>query len=359
MSNKSLIAGMLSLFATALSAQTITPAQFKQLCETSPMNTIVLRAPTKILGTAPVVTAVNSPCRINFLSGAKLEADQAAFSFAGQLVLQAGPTVEVNLVKSYFEATSFQITEGRSSILNLTESTLKSTGGDITVGLGADGNVSTSMPYAGQLNALESAGAITINGGARSTFSLINASAAAGTSFAVNFSGTQATFQLQNSQLSAAGGPLSLIAPGQFANFDLSSATLSAASGINLSARGREGKITGSQVEFNAGSGSVDVIAGAGAAAKGEVVLKDAIITAGGAVNVLGSRNAIEGFAVVEVSTIDAGGAIRIEAGNGGTATAINNRLTSPSSIQVFTPPSGSCVAENNAASAPVLRLCR
>lgn len=358
MFNKSLFAGALTLAAASLCAQDITPTQFKTLCETSPLNTVVLRAPTKILGTGPVVTVVNTACRVNFLGGAKLEADQAAFRFAGQLVFQAGPTVEVNLVKSYFEAPSMQITEGQSSILNLTESTLKSTSGGITIGLGANGNVSASMPYAGQLNALDSAGAITINGGARSTFSLINASTAAGTSIAVNFAGTEAKFQLQNSQLSAAAGPVSLIAPGQLADFDLSSATITAATGINLSARGLEGKIMASQMELNAGSGSVDIIAGAGTQAKGNVNIVNANITAGGAVTVLGSRGAIEGVAVVEVSTINAGGAIRIESGNGGITTALNNRLTSPSSIQVFAPASGSCVAENNAATAPVLRLC-
>lgn len=79
------------LGAGALMGQELTPVQFKQLCETSPMNTFTLRAPTKIMGTAPAVTAVNTSCRINFAQGAKLEADQAAFAFAGPLVFQARP----------------------------------------------------------------------------------------------------------------------------------------------------------------------------------------------------------------------------------------------------------------------------
>jgi hypothetical protein len=360
MNHSFLMKGAFALMSLgAAFSQDITPLQFKQLCETSPLNTIVLRAPTKILGSGPVVTVVNTGCRVNFLTGSKLEADQAAFRFAGPLVFQAGPTAEVNLVKTLLEAPSVQITEGQSSILNLTESSVKATSGNITIALGASGQVTASMSYAGQMTALESAGAITISGGARSTFSLINASSAAGTSFGINFNGAEATFQLQNSTLSAAGGPLSVVAPGARANFDLSSAAINAASGVTLAARGLEGKVMGSQIQINAGSGSVDILAGVGAAAKGSVNLQDAQVIAGGAVTVLASRNAIEGEAVVEVSTIQAGGAIRIESGNGGITTAINNGLTSPSSIRVFAPPSGSCVAENNAATAPVLLLCR
>lgn len=360
MLRKICLTGAMTLLAAGASlAQDITPLQFKQLCETSPLNTFTVRTPVKILGAGPVVTEINTGCRVNFVLGAKLEADQAAFRFAGPLVFQAGPTSEVNLVKSYFEAPSVQITEGRTSILNLTESTVKSTSGNISIALGATGNVTAAMAYAGQLNALESAGAIAISGGARSTFSLTNASSAAGTTFGINFSGTETTFQLQNSTLSAAAGPLSVIAPGTYANFDLSSATLNAASGIILAARGLEGKVMSSQVEINAGSGSVDITAGAGAAAKGSAKLTDTRITAGGAVTVLASRGGIEGEAAVEVSTIQAGAAIRIESGNGGITTALNNGLTSPTSIRVFAPASGSCVAENNRASAPVLSLCR
>lgn len=129
LSNWTLCSVCVWLGAGALPGQELTPAQFKQLCETSPMNTFTLRAPTKILGTAPAVTAVNSSCRINFAQGAKLEADQSAFTFAGPLVFQAGPNAEVTLVKSYFEAPSIQITEGLSSSLILTESSIKANTG--------------------------------------------------------------------------------------------------------------------------------------------------------------------------------------------------------------------------------------
>ncbi len=352
--------GALSLAAAAAGfAQDITPLQFKQLCETSPMNTVVLRAPVKILGTAPAVTAINTGCRVNFQTGSKLEADQAAFTFAGPLVFQAGPTAEVTLVKSFFSAPSVQITEGSASKLILSESTVDATSGNVTIALGASGEVSASMTYSGQQNAIEAAGGVSISGGARSTFSLVNASALAGTSFSVSFTGVEATFQLQNSTLGAAAGPLSLIAPGAQANFDLSSATLTAANGITLAARGNEGKITSSQVSLDAGTGSVSVTAGAGAAVKGSAKFADTTIASGGSVVILASRNSTEGEAVVEVSRIQAGGDIRIESGNGGVTTALNNGLTSPSLIRVFAPPSGSCVAENNTATAPVLQLCR
>lgn len=346
------------LAAGAALAQDITPLQFKQLCETSPLNTVVLRAPVKILGSGPAVTSINSACRVNFLTGAKLEADQAAFRFAGPLVFQAGPTAEVTLVKSFFSAPSVQITEGTASKLILTESTVESTVGNISIGLGATGEVSASSTYASRQNALEAAGAISISGGARSTFSLISASALAGTGLAVNFSGVEATFQLQNSTLSAAEGPLSLIAPGAFANFDLSSATLNAASGITLAARGAEGKIISSQVVMDAGTGSVSITSGAGAAAKGAAKFADTRILSGGSVTILASRNSTEGEAVLEVSRIEANGDIRIESGNGGITTALNNGLTSPTLVRVFAPPSGSCVAENNTVLAPQQRLC-
>ena len=346
------------LLGGALMAQDLTPVQFKQLCETSPMNTFTLRAPTKILGTAPVVTAVNSACRVNFATGAKLEADQAAFAFAGPLVFQAGPNAEVTLVKSYFEAPSIQITEGLSSSLILTESAVKANAGNITIALGASGKVDASMSYAAMPNALEAAGAISITGGARAAFNLVTANAAAGTSFSISMNGVEANFQLHNSTVSALGGPLAVIAPGALANFDASSSTINAASGITLSARGREGKVNLSQVGMNSGSGSVTIDAGVGAAQLGVIKLAGTNITSGGAVTLLASRNSTLGEAVVEVSTINAQGGIRVESGNGGTTTVLNNGLTSPSLIRVFAPANGSCVAENNRAVAPTLQLC-
>jgi hypothetical protein len=343
----------------ALLAQDITPAQFKQLCETSPANTFTLRAPTKVLGTAPVVTAVNTGCRINFATGAKLEADQSAFSFAGPLVFQAGPNAEVTLVKSYFEATSIQITEGLSSTLVLTESSVKANGGNITIALGASGKVEAMSPYAGLQNGMEAAGAISISGGARAAFTLASTNATAGTSFGINFAGVEANFQLQNSILTAAAGPLSVIAPGALANFDITSSTLNAASGVTLSARGREGKVNMAVSAIDSGNGNVQIEAGTGTAVSGVAKIAQSTITSGGTVTVLASRAATLGEAVVEVSIIAAQGAVRIESGNNGTTTALNNGITSPTSIRVFTPPSGSCVAENNQAVAPILQLCR
>lgn len=353
------LSALMLLSGGALLGQDLTPTQFKQLCETSPANTFTLRAPTKILGTAPVVTAVNSSCRINFAAGAKLEADQSAFSFAGPLVFLAGPNAEVTLVKSYLEAPSIQITEGLSSTLILTESSVKATAGNITIALGASGKVDATSPYTGLQNGLEAAGAISISGGARAAFNLVSTNASAGSSVAINFAGVEANFHLQNSVLTAASGPLSVIAPGAFANFDLSSSTLEAGAGVTLSARGREGKINLSMSAINSGSGNVQVEAGTGAAQSGAVKIAQSNITSGGAVTVLASRTSVLGEAVVEVSTVSAQGAVRIESGNNGTTTVLNNGITSPISIRAFTPPGGSCVAENNQAIAPVLQLCR
>lgn len=352
------LAASSALLAGTLAGQDLTPLQFKQLCETSPMNTFTLRAPAKILGAAPAVTAVNTGCRVNFAVGAKLEADQAAFTFAGPLVFQAGPNAEVTLVKSYFEAPSVQITEGLSSSLILTESSVKATAGNITIALGSSGKVDGSMPYAMLTNALEAAGAISISGGARAAFNLVNTNAVAGTAFGISFAGVEASFQLHNSHVSALGGPLSVIAPGALANFDASSSSLNGASGVTLSARGREGKVTLSQVGINSGSGSVTIDAGVGAR-QGVIKLAQTTITSGGAVTVLASRNSVLGEAVVEVSTINAQGTIRVESGANGITTVLNNGLTSPVLIRAFTGAGGSCVAENNMAVAPVLQLCQ
>jgi hypothetical protein len=347
------------LFGGSLFAQELTPLQFKQLCENSPMNTFTLTAPTKILGTAPVVTTIDTACRINFATGSKLEADQSAFAFAGPLVFQAGPNAEVALVKSFFEAPSVQITEGISSSLILSESSVKANAGNITIALGANGKVDASMPYALLRNALEAAGSISISGGARATFSLQSTDAVAGASINLNFAGTEGTLALQDSLVTAAGGPFAVISTGTFANFDVSSSTINAASGILLSARGREGKVNLSTVGMNAGLGSVQVDAGVGANRSGVVKIVSGNIVSGGAVTILASRNSTLGEAVLEVSTVTANGDVRVESGSGGTTTVLNNGITSPSLIRVFAPVNGSCVAENNRAIAPTLRLCR
>lgn len=347
------------ILAASVHAQDLTPAQFKQLCENSPNNTFTIQAPVKILGTAPAVTAVNSACRVIFAPTSKLEADQASFTFAGPLVFQAGPVAEVALVKSLFVAPSVQITEGASSILVLVESSVQATSGSITIALGSTGKVDASLPFAGLAHALQSAGAISISGASRAAFSLQSTSAQAGTSFGFSFTGPEANFQLHNSQVSALAGPVSVIAPGIKANFDVSSSAIIAATGITLSARGREGHITLSQVGLNAGSGSVLVNAGVGTLAPlGVIKVAESTIQAGGPVTIVSSISSTLGEAVVEVSTINAQGNLRVESGSGGTTTALNNRLTSPTLIRVFAPPSGSCVAENNTAVAPALQLC-
>jgi len=341
-----------------LMAQDLTPAQFKARCETSPNNTFTVSTPTKILGTAPAVTVVNTGCRVVFNATGKIEADQSAFQFAGPLVFQAGPTVEVNLVKSLWTAPSVQITEGASASLILVESTVKATAGNITIALASDGKIDAAGPYAGQLNALEAAGNVRVTGGARSAFSIQSSSVRAGGAFNLSFSGTEANLQLTGSSIVAEAGAISVISTGTFATFDLTNATLDASAGITLAARGAEGKVLAANLITDSGTGATLIEAGTGASAKASVKVAESNITSGGAVTILASRNSNEGETVVEVSTISAGGAVRIESGNGGTTTAVNNGLTSPVSIRVFTPPSGSCLAEGNTAVAPVLQLC-
>ncbi|MBL8229344.1 MAG: hypothetical protein JNL98_12730 [Bryobacterales bacterium] len=345
----------LSLLTFPAAAQDLTPTQFKALCENSPLNTFTVNTPVKILGTAPTVTAINTGCRVNFTLNGKIEADQAAFTFAGPLVFQAGPNAEVTLVKSFFSAPTVQITEGTSSSLILAESTVQATAGNITLALGALGKVDASLPFAGRQNALEAAGAISISGSSRAAFSLQNSSAVAGTNFSISFAGPEANLQVVNARITATAGPLSVIAPGQKANFDLSSSALIGGAGVTLVAQGREGHINMSQMQINAGSGAVRVEA---VNTMGVIKMADATVVSGGGITVLAARNSTLGEAVVEVSNFSAQGAVRVESGSGGTTTVLNNRISSPTSITVFTPANGSCVAENNTAIAPVLRLC-
>lgn len=343
----------------AIMAQDITPQQFKQLCETSLNNTITVSTPIKILGTAPAVTLVNSGCRLQFTTNGKLEADQSAFRFAGALVFDGIANTEMTFVKSLWTASSVQATGGTSASLNVKESTFRSTAGNITVTMGASSKIDAASPYAGQLNAFESAGNLRITGGARAAFAFASSSARAGGTFTVSFSGTEANLQVSGSAFAAEGGSVSIVSSSTFANFDLSNSSIDAASGITLQARGLEGKVTVQKTEMNSGTGATLIEASAGTARKGSAKVAESNIVSGGGVSIRASRTGTEGEAVVEVSTISAGSALVVETGSGGTTTVVTNQLSSPISIRAFTGPGGSCTAQENTAVAPIVQLCQ
>lgn len=348
-------------FATAASAQLLTPAEFKALCE-APGNTVNVVNTLKIQSPVmpPPLVTVNSGCQVVFAPDSNFEADNVNMRFAGVVAFQASAKASV-----LFKSTSWNVAaltanlSGNEGGFFADESRLTARTGDITVGLGAFGTLGITGPINGMGNALNAAGALTVSAGEKFTGTFETTRLRAGTGMAFSLAGPEAVFAANNTSFVAAAGQFALSSSGAKAQVDLNSGAITAPGGIALTLPGAESKASLLSTRATALAGSVTLQAGSAGRGFGVLSVDQAIVRAGGAYTMTASIGADKGEAVLSNTRVTAGADILIQSDRVGLTNVLNNTMTSPTGIRAFTGASGACIAEGNLATAPVVAICQ
>lgn len=348
-------------FATAASAQQLTPAEFKALCE-APGNTVTVVNTLKIQSPVmpPPLVTVNSGCQVNFSPDSQFEADNVNMRFAGAVSFQASAKASVLFKSTLWNATALNVNlSGNEGGFYADESRLTARAGNLTIGMGGFGTLGITGPINGVGNALNAAGALTVSAGEKFTGTFETTRMRAGTGMTFSLAGPEAAFAANNTTFVAATGQFSLSSAGAKAQVDLNSGAITAPGGIALNFPGAESKATLLSTRATALAGSVTLQAGSAGRSFGVLVVDQAIIRAGGAYTMTASMSADKGEAVLSNTSVTAGADILIQSDREGLTNVLNNAMTSPTSIRAFTGASGACIAEGNGATAPVVAICQ
>lgn len=355
--NKSILGT--ALLTGTLFANDLTPQQLKAACETSPGNTVVVSGPIKITGFSSRVN-VTTGCRLVFGATAKFESDSVNMGFAGPLVFQGGTSAATVFVKTLFEAPSMTVDlAGGSNEVNVAESTLRATTGNLSVNIGPNSVWNVTSRFAGRVHAMQAAGSISVSGAGKFDGSLSCASVLGASGIAISGSGNEMTLGFGNSNLIATNGAISITSPGIQATLNYPQGQMRAGTGITISFSGNEGQASLQQVVANAGTGSFTVQTALGGARPAKSIVTESNIVAGGSVSVLASVGGQSGEAARESSRVTATGDLVVRSGALGTTNVkVNPLLRSNSLVGAYTGPSGSCTAEGNTVISPARALC-
>lgn len=347
-----------ALLASAALANDLTPQQLKAACETTPGNTVLVNGPIKIANFSARVN-VTTGCRLVFAANAKFESDSINMGFAGPLVFQGGTTSATVFTKTLFEAPSITIDlAGGSNEVNVGESTLRATTGNLSVNVGPNSVWNVFSRFAGRVHALQAAGSVQITGAGKFDGNLSDSSVLGASGISMSGAGNEMTLSFGNSNLIATSGAIAISSPGIQATLNYAQGQMRAGSGISITFNGNEGQASLQQVTANSGTGSFTVQTALGGARPAKSIVIESNITAGGSVNVLASIGGQSGEAALESSRVVATGDIVVRSGNLGTTNVKVNTLRSNSLVGAYTGASGSCTAETNTVTAPVRALC-
>jgi hypothetical protein len=276
----------------------------KQACETSPGNIVQLLQPTKIeYGPASVVFTA---CTIQLSPGASLEVKQVNMTFAGPLTIYGAYQNKVVFEEALWSAASLHVTANSSGEIIAKDSRLQATAGDISINQNPYGKMELIGNIAPNPNVLEASGAITIS------------------------SGIYASVVLEDASVQAGSGIL--VSPGTRSNMKASKAN------------------------FSVTTGSVSLAAGMNT----KLELKESVLTSPATVNVSTGDG---GHTIVEEAQLDGATGVTILSGvaspDSGASTLVkNSRGTSTGLVSVQTGARGVCLSDNNAFTAPLVRLC-
>ncbi len=347
-----------ALLAGAAFANDLTPQQLKAACETTPGNTVVVNGPIKISGFSSRVN-VTTGCRLVFGSSAKFESDSINMGFAGPLVFQGGTTSATIFSKTLFEAPSLTLDlAGGNNEVNIAESTLRATTGNLSVNVGPDSKWAVSSRFAGRVHAMQAAGTVQVTGAGKFDGGIADSSVLGAGGISISGAGNEMALGFGNSNLIATNGAIAITSPGIQATLNYTQGQMRAGTGITISFSGNEGQVSLQQVTANAGSGSLTVQTALGGSRPAKSIVIESNITAGGSVSVLASVGGQSGEAALESSRVTATGDLVVRSGSLGTTNVKINTLRSNSLVGAYTGPSGSCTAEGNTVTSPVRALC-
>lgn len=347
--------------AASVSAQVVTTAELKAACQ-APGNTVNVVNTYKVMSPVqpPPLVVVNSGCTFVFAPDSQFETDNVNLRFTGPVSFQASAKATVSFKSTAWTAPSFTASLlGNEGGFYSDESRVTANAGGISIALGDFATLGITGPINGVGNALNAVGTLGVSAGQKFTGTFETTRVRGGTGISMALNGSEATVAGNNTNFIAAAGQFNLSSPGVKASVDLASGVVQAPGGVALTLPGAESKATILGTRLTAVSGSVSVQAGSAGQGIGVVTIDSANIRAGGSYTMLASVGADKGEAVLSNSSVTAGGNVLIRSDLVGLTNILNNVMTSPTEIRAFTGASGACIAEGNNATAPVVAICQ
>lgn len=346
----------LTLADAALAQTMSSTAELKLACETSPNNVVAINANTQISTgpQSPATELVNTKCTLVVAPLVTFEASQVSMTFRGPLVIQGGLESRALFIESTFAAPSISSSLGDKSLLLVERSLMQSTVGGIVSTSGAESIVDIRGPLVG--GNLVSAGAVRLTGGQKFGAFLTDAEVRARTGIIVNMAGPEAQFISVTSILDTATGAINVSSAGAkaLAEFKLGSVA-TGRGGINVTFSGPESLINANEFTFNDLAGPINLRANG---AKSNVTAVLGTLNASGAVNIQASTASTEGSVLVQNALITAGGIVQVQSGALGKTEVLDSSLTSSTRVRITTGAGGVCTTVNNVVTAPIQQIC-
>ncbi len=355
-----------TLVCAPLGAQSIdSTAALRAACEESAGHVVFLNGTTKITSGArpPASEPVASGCTLVLGPDSSFETEAVSLSFAGAFVVQSPHKAKLKLARSFVSATSIDVNlSGTGSDIETNLSGLRAVAGSLSIALGDEAKLTViERLLPGPENALASTGTVQIRGGRKFTASLNEMGVLGPQGLQITLDGDEGLLKIEQVRFSAPAGGLLIMATGRKSQLEMSESVVLVDDLLAVRFAGEDSSLKLKQISaFSGGPGGVLFEAGSRSAARGKLEASE-INVGGTSVGLFASRGGLTGSLKLEKSRLTAPGDVLLESGAQGTTEVIENNVASTGTgtrIRVATGPSGSCKAQPNSFSAPVLDLC-
>jgi hypothetical protein len=363
-----LAAVLLGLSLTTAAQSISTTAQLKQACETLPGNVVVLNQAVKILEGPryPFSEQVLTGCTIILGPNAKLETEQVAMTFAGPLVVQSAVATEMKLIRTFLSARSVNLNlTATSSAIEMEFSHIHATTGGLLITLGNQSKLMVqNRLIPGPLEALTAATTLQIRSGAQLTAELSQMRISAPQGIDISMNGAEGLLKISTAWLTADQGNIGISSSNAKGSVDLSSTNLVVRNMASLRLAGSDSQVKLQQVGIlgvhgaPVASGGILIETGVGGEG-GSIEASDSAFYNAAFVTMRASVNGLKGGLKIQKSHFFPSGDIVLETGAQGQTEVQENYGISSTRLRVATGAGGSCLAQLNTITAPVMQVCQ
>jgi hypothetical protein len=349
--------------ASAQSKPLETTAGWKQACETSPGNRVVVTEDITISmgATASSPEQITTGCVIEMINDADVQLDKVGLSFAGPVTILGGLKSGLAMQEAYVTAPSISLNlPGDESFIRTSFSRLNASAGDLTINLGRIAKLElfryrTAGTFGNVTNGTFFAtGNLKITAGERFNLAMVEAVMYGGASLTIETNGFETNLKAENTSLEGRTGSMTIIGRGGKMSGEFSNSTLRAGGDLDVVAGSTESNLNFSNVQTRAGARVQLYTAGA----KGNVNVSNGSVQAGQGIFV--SAIGAEGSVNVENGSYSGGNPTRFVTGAQGKTLVKGATITSSGLVDIQTDRAagGVCEALENRITAPTQQLC-
>ncbi|MEQ1642064.1 MAG: hypothetical protein ABL959_01305 [Pyrinomonadaceae bacterium] len=353
----------------AAGQQTIeTTQQLKTACENNAGNVVVLNQATKILygPRYPFTEEVLTRCTIILGPGAKLETEQISMAFAGPLVIQSTQETDLKLTRTFLSANSVHLNlPADSSSVEMSFSQLDASVGALLVTMGDQGKLTVKNRLVpGPLEALTAATTVQIRGGSQLTAELSEMRISAPQGIDISMNGAEGLLKISTAWLTAEEGNIGISSSVAKGSVDLSSTNLVVGNSASLRLTGSDSQVKLQQVgilgvpDAPPALGGILIETGVDGEG-GSIEVSDSGFYNAAFLTIRASANGPKGGLKIQKSNLIPSGDIVLETGPQGQTEVKENYGSSPTRLRIATGAGGSCLAQQNSITAPVMQVCQ